>query len=398
MSTSDSRLNLDPDAGLDERYYSEEAEPDWYKTNIPVPGGLPSAYRRRQLYWADLAGALRRSVRAEPPVQRRTRRAGPHLRATLRAGMPPQQDRRQSGLDLLAEARGTRPPAVPSVARTPQMTKDKKVAVIGAGSAGIAAARELAEMGYPVTIFDMYAAPGGMMVGGIPVWRLPREVTREECDEYLDALGVEVHLNTTIGKDLQLTDLLRDYDATYIGAGCMLSNPLTDPNNKDVPGADLEGVVPGCRSWRRSISASRSMWASASRYSVAVSRRWTAAARRSALVRRRSTSSIAAQKKRCLPTSTRSRRRWSSTSSSSTSHRQLRCSARTACTPLASSSSAIASATPMPVDAAVPSPCQAPSLPSTSIPSSRPLVSTPTRRGFQRRSSTLRSIATAFHW
>ena len=84
-----------------------------------------------------------------------------------------------------------------------------------------------------------------MMVGGIPVWRLPREVTREECDEYLEALGIEVKLNTTVGKDVQLTDLLDQYDAVYIGAGCMLSNPMTGPDNKVVPGADLQGVVPG---------------------------------------------------------------------------------------------------------------------------------------------------------
>src|SRR5579875_2542062 len=91
----------------------------------------------------------------------------------------------------------------------------------------------------------MYPAPGGMMVGGIPVWRLPREVTREECDEYLDALGIEVKLNTRVGEDVQLTDLLKEYDAVYIGAGCMLSNPLTDPYNKVVPGADLEGMMAG---------------------------------------------------------------------------------------------------------------------------------------------------------
>ncbi|MGZ3581576.1 MAG: FAD-dependent oxidoreductase, partial [Ktedonobacterales bacterium] len=127
----------------------------------------------------------------------------------------------------------------------PKITKDKTVAIIGAGSAGVACARELAERGYPVTVYDFYPAPGGMMVGGIPVWRLPREVTQEEVDEYLDALGVEVKLNTTVGKDVQLTDLLHDFNAVYIAAGCMLSNPLTDANNKDVKGGHLHGVMPG---------------------------------------------------------------------------------------------------------------------------------------------------------
>ena len=84
----------------------------------------------------------------------------------------------------------------------PKVTKSQKVAVIGAGSAGVGCARELAEMGYPVTIYDMYPAPGGMMVGGIPVWRLPREVTHGRVRRVLDALGVEVKLNTTIGRDV----------------------------------------------------------------------------------------------------------------------------------------------------------------------------------------------------
>jgi NADPH-dependent glutamate synthase beta subunit-like oxidoreductase len=127
----------------------------------------------------------------------------------------------------------------------PAVTKSEKIAIIGAGSAGVACARELAEMGYPVTVFDMYPAPGGMMVGGIPVWRLPREVTQEEIDEYLEALGVEVKLNTFVGKDVQLTDLLNEYAAVYIGAGTMLSNPLTGPDNKVVPGADYHGVIAG---------------------------------------------------------------------------------------------------------------------------------------------------------
>src|SRR5215469_2612557 len=132
MSTPDARLNLDPDAGLDEMYLSQEAEPDWYKTNIPCQVGCPAH--------TDVANYI---------------------------GLISQ------GRFDEAYALNRQCNVVPGV--------------IGRGSAGIACARELAEMGYPVTIFDMYAAPGGMMVGGIPVWRLPREVTREECDEYLDA-------------------------------------------------------------------------------------------------------------------------------------------------------------------------------------------------------------------
>jgi NADPH-dependent glutamate synthase beta subunit-like oxidoreductase len=245
MSTPDARLNLDPDAGLDELYLSQEAEPDWYKTNIPCQVGCP-AHTDVANYIGlisqgrfDEAYLLNRQCNVVPGVLGRTcaRPCEPVCRRN-------KIDGNQVAICWLKRAaydhRQYR-----QLPERPKITKDKKVAVVGAGSAGIACARELAELGYLVEIYDMYAAPGGMMVGGIPVWRLPREVTQEECDEYLEALGITVHLNTTVGKEVQLTDLLRDFDAVYLGAGCMLSNPLTGPDNKEVPGAHLQGVLPG---------------------------------------------------------------------------------------------------------------------------------------------------------
>ncbi len=236
---------IDPDATLDSLYQSEEVNPDWYKTNIPCQVGCPARTDVSNYIGLisqgrfDEAYVLNRRSNVVPGVLGRTcaRPCEPVCRRNKIDGKP-------VSICWLKRASHDHREYRHLPAR-PQVTKDKKVAVIGAGSAGIAAARELAEMGYPVTIYDMYPAPGGMMVGGIPVWRLPREVTKEECDEYLDALGVEVKLNTTIGKDIQLTDLMEQYDAVYIGAGCMLSNPLTDPYNKDVPGGELFGVVPG---------------------------------------------------------------------------------------------------------------------------------------------------------
>src|SRR6266700_1723539 len=115
------------------------------------------------------------------------------------------------------------------------------------GSAGLAAARDLREMGYPVTIYDDYPTGGGVMVNGIPVWRLPRTVTREECDEYMADIGVEVRYNTRVGRDVLLTDLLKQYDAVYIAAGCYHPKPMSGPDNKIIPGADLKGVVDGIR-------------------------------------------------------------------------------------------------------------------------------------------------------
>src|SRR5258708_14525763 len=80
------------------------------------------------------------------------------------------------------------------------------------------------------------------MVNGIPVWRLPRTVTYEECNEYMDDLGVEMRYNTRVGRDVTVAGLLKSYDAVYIAAGCYISNALTGPDNKVIPGADLQGV------------------------------------------------------------------------------------------------------------------------------------------------------------
>src|SRR4051812_42516449 len=64
------------------------------------------------------------------------------------------------------------------------VTRAQKIAVVGAGSAGLAAARDLAIMGYRVVVYDMFPEPGGMLTGGIPIWRLPRDVVQNEVDEY----------------------------------------------------------------------------------------------------------------------------------------------------------------------------------------------------------------------
>ncbi|HKS70595.1 MAG TPA: FAD-dependent oxidoreductase [Ktedonobacterales bacterium] len=245
MIEPDSRLNLDPDKGLAEMYFSEEAEPDWYKTNIPCQVGCP-AHTDVANYIGlisqgrfDESYLLNRQCNVVPGVLGRTcaRPCEPVCRRN-------KIDGNQVAICWLKRATYDHRQYRHLPAR-PKITKQKKVAIIGGGSAGIACARELAEMGYPVTIYDMYPTLGGMMVGGIPIWRLPREVTREETDEYMEALGVEVVLNTRVGRDVQLTDLLDQYGAVYIGAGCMLSNPLTGPDGKEIPGAHLEGVIPG---------------------------------------------------------------------------------------------------------------------------------------------------------
>jgi NADPH-dependent glutamate synthase beta subunit-like oxidoreductase len=121
------------------------------------------------------------------------------------------------------------------------VTRKERVAIIGAGSAGLTAARDLAIMGYKVVVYEMFPEPGGMMVGGIPIWRLPRDVVKNEVDEYFDALGVEIRLNTKIGykDDISLTELLRRFDAVIMAPGSAI------PAEIGIPGENLKGYEYG---------------------------------------------------------------------------------------------------------------------------------------------------------
>jgi formate dehydrogenase (NADP+) beta subunit len=121
----------------------------------------------------------------------------------------------------------------------PRVTRSEKVAVIGSGPAGMSAAHDLALLGYPVTIFDAAAVPGGMMHLGIPEYRLPRDVLQGQIREILD-LGPELRLNMRLGKDFSLEDLRRQgYQAVLLAFGLHRSRDL------NLPGNDLDGVVKG---------------------------------------------------------------------------------------------------------------------------------------------------------
>ncbi len=117
----------------------------------------------------------------------------------------------------------------------------QRVAVVGAGPAGMAVADRLARMGYGVTVFEAQPVVGGMMIMGIPSYRLPREVIRREIAQ-IEELGVEIRTNTTIspGGEYTVDDLLEmGYGAVFLGVGAHRSHRLR------IPGDDLQGVVPG---------------------------------------------------------------------------------------------------------------------------------------------------------
>jgi NADPH-dependent glutamate synthase beta subunit-like oxidoreductase/ferredoxin len=116
--------------------------------------------------------------------------------------------------------------------------RDKKVAIIGAGPSGLSAANDLARLGYPVTIYETFPVPGGMLNVGIPAYRLPRNVVREAIEE-VRRLGVQIMLSTPVGKELNLESLREQYDAVYIGAGAHKAEKL------GIPGEDLQGVIHG---------------------------------------------------------------------------------------------------------------------------------------------------------
>jgi heterodisulfide reductase subunit A len=114
---------------------------------------------------------------------------------------------------------------------------EDRVAVVGAGPAGLTAAYELTRRGYKVTVFDALPTPGGMLVAGIPEYRLPRDVLNHEID-YICALGMELKMNTPIGREggPSLDDLRRDYQAVFLAVGAHGSSRL------GVPGEDIPGV------------------------------------------------------------------------------------------------------------------------------------------------------------
>jgi len=117
--------------------------------------------------------------------------------------------------------------------------RPEKVAVIGSGPAGMSAAHDLALLGYPVTIFEAAAVPGGMMHLGIPEYRLPRDVLQAQIREILD-LGPELKLEKKLGRDFTLDDLRRQgYRAVLMAFGLHRSREL------NLPGNELDGVVKG---------------------------------------------------------------------------------------------------------------------------------------------------------
>lgn len=111
-----------------------------------------------------------------------------------------------------------------------------KVAVVGSGPAGLTCAGDLAKLGYKVTVFEAFHTPGGVLMYGIPEFRLPKKIVQREIQQ-LKALNVEIQTNMVIGKVYSVDELMEaGYRAVFIGSGAGL------PNFMNIPGENLNGV------------------------------------------------------------------------------------------------------------------------------------------------------------
>lgn len=125
---------------------------------------------------------------------------------------------------------------VSSGTQEPGIGAGRKVAIIGAGPAGLSAGYFLARRGYKPVIFEELPVPGGMVHVGIPEYRLPRHVIYRET-ELIEQEGVEIRYNTRVGRDISWEELNKEFEAIFIAIGAHLGRPL------GIPGEDLPGAM-----------------------------------------------------------------------------------------------------------------------------------------------------------
>jgi NADH-quinone oxidoreductase subunit F len=142
-------------------------------------------------------------------------------------------------------------PATPAI----PVTRKEKIAVIGAGPAGLTAARDLALRGYKVTVFEELSEPGGMLRWAIPAYRLPRNTLASEIKDNIESLGVEIKCNTRVGKDISFEQVNKNFDYVFLATGAHKSQPM------GVEGENLKGVYGGVE-FLRDFNANEDAWTS----------------------------------------------------------------------------------------------------------------------------------------
>ncbi len=121
----------------------------------------------------------------------------------------------------------------------PEQGEGERIAVVGAGVAGLTVAHDLIQLGYKVTVFEAYDEPGGMLTAGVPIYRLPRDLVRAEIDAIL-SMGVELKCNMRLGRDFTIADLRKEgYKAIFLGIGLQKGRKIP------IEGAELPQVFDG---------------------------------------------------------------------------------------------------------------------------------------------------------
>ena len=192
-----------------------------------LPDGLPGGHRRGPVRRADRRGPLDDAYAVAAEVNPFPSVCGWICTAPCEAAC------RRGTLDepisirtlkRFAAERGHLPPVT-----GPAVKRAERVAIVGGGPAGMSAAYYLARLGYPVTVFEAMPVPGGMMAIGIPEYRLPRTVLREEIERIV-GLGVELRLDAAMGRDFTLGDLEEQgYRAIFLATGASKSRRLGVP-------------------------------------------------------------------------------------------------------------------------------------------------------------------------
>jgi formate dehydrogenase (NADP+) beta subunit len=201
-----------------------------------APGGQPIAINNIKRWCADRAEGLVDDRGASGYMSDPTAGAPPEVveaagGAALIAGGPHEVG------ELTTSQLSQRPIEVTCTLDAKQAACGRKVAIIGAGPAGLSAGYFLARRGYKPTIFESLPVPGGMVHVGIPEYRLPRHVIRREA-ELIEREGVEIRYNTRVGRDISWADLKEQgFEATFVAVGAHLGRPL------GIPGEDLPGSM-----------------------------------------------------------------------------------------------------------------------------------------------------------
>jgi len=230
-----------------ELYQVVEVGPAWYQENIPCQEACPVKTNCRGYLNLAAAGEFEKGweLALDPnpmasicgsvcaaPCETACRRKEVDKPLSIRYVKKFLSDWAHENVELDGGRRYTQPP--PPVFGPPR----GKVAIVGAGCAGLSAASDLAKLGFGITVFDALDQAGGTQLAGVPPFRLPREVIDRDINGIVNE-NVELRLSTYVGRDISLRQLHDEYDAVLVAAGCF------EPNYPRIKGEDAPGVMAG---------------------------------------------------------------------------------------------------------------------------------------------------------